>query len=168
MKKSTDQIYRALSPSAAAVVAWGLTMRNDDAEADRLRANVAKEYRVVPVLRFSETLLWLQGFAFLWGVTHWRLMSEWERSKLPLVAQAHDPDKVAIQLLMDAEGRLLACDSCLDSATAKYGFDGQSVRGLAQAVRFVPMVPDVVKDDQYEKVLFDALTAGDTGTGPTG
>ena len=161
--KSTDRFYPLLTPTTAAVVAWGL-MPIDPEEAERVAATVPHEYRVVPVLAFSEAVVWLQAVSATWGVTHWRLMTERGAACAALALARTDSDTVgAADAVRASEGRLMACDDALDAAALEGGFDAQAVRDFAQAVRFVPMHPDAIADADFGAMLraaFRPLGAG--------
>jgi hypothetical protein len=165
--KTTDNIYPRLKPSAAAIVVWGL-MKGDPQEAKKIAATVACESRIVPVIEFGETIIWLQSITQYWGVFHWRLMYDHVHAMAALMLSSSDADRSAgLCTLRLAEARLIACDDALDDAASNFGFDAQTVRESATASRFTPVVPETESDDATKSEI-SAMIAGAAGTGPAG
>ncbi|MDY7576188.1 hypothetical protein [Actimicrobium sp. CCI2.3] len=165
--KTTDSIYPRLKPSTAAIIVWGL-MKDDPQEAKKIATTVMYESRIVPVIEFGETIIWLQSITQYWGVFHWRLMCDHVRAMAALTLSSSDADHISgLCALRLAEARLIACDEALDDAAANFGFDAQTARELATASRFTPIVPET-KSDDATKIEISTMIAGAAGTGPTG
>ena len=165
--KTTDNIYPRLKPMTAAIIAWGL-IKDDPQEAKKITATVTREYRLTPVIEFAETILWLQSITHFWSVFHWRLMYDRANAMAAFAMSSNDADLIArLCALRDAEARLIACDDALDEVAASFGFDAQTIRGLATAARFIPIVPYTESDDATKNEI-SAIIAGTSGRGPVG
>lgn len=164
--KTTDNIYPRLNPISAAIVVWGL-IKDDQQEAKKITATVAREYRLAPVIEFAETIIWLQSITQYWSVFHWRLMYDRANAMAAFTLPSNDADLVArLSALRAAEARLIACDDALDEGAASFGFDAQTIRDEATAARFIPMVPDAESDDATKNEI-SAIIAGASGRGPS-
>ena len=90
---------------------------------------------------------------------YWKLMCDVECHKSALALSSTDANGVAALIsLRTAEGYLLACDAALDTAASHHGFDGDTVRRIAQSFRYVPLVPGAVSDKTLELDLLAAIT----------
>ena len=159
--KSTTYIYPRLSPTAAAMVAWGLMYDGNDGEAERVASAVPREYRIGPVAEFGNVIVWLQAIAQYWTVMHWKMTCAYEQEKTAFALAVDDADLMARgRLLGEAEGRLIACDGALDAAAHECGFDAETVRHLAAAVRFVPVMPGAASDAALEHEVLAVLMRG--------